>query len=47
MKNQGFKAAYLGIGAHEDAVLGIEGNELAGVYSAIELLKRYKIWAKK
>lgn len=39
LKEQGYKAVYLGVGAHEDRCLGIEGEKLEGVYTAIDILQ--------
>ncbi len=40
LKKQGYKAVYLALGTHNDLDIGIEGEELDGVYNAIELLKK-------
>ena len=39
LKDQGYWAVYLAVGAHVDRSPGIEGVDLDGVYSAIDLLK--------
>ncbi|MFW5991650.1 MAG: NADH-quinone oxidoreductase subunit NuoF, partial [Halanaerobiaceae bacterium] len=39
LREQGYQAAFLAVGAHKDRKLGIDGEELDGVYSGIELLK--------
>jgi NADH-quinone oxidoreductase subunit F len=43
LKDQGYWAAYLAVGAHIDRSPGIEGEELDGVYSAIDLLKEINL----
>ncbi len=43
LKDKGFKAVYLAIGAHQDSKLSIEGEDLEGVYSSIELLKEINL----
>ncbi|MDI3546911.1 MAG: NADH-quinone oxidoreductase subunit [Halanaerobiales bacterium] len=43
LKEQGYKAVYLAVGAHKDRKLGIEGEDLKGVYSGIELLKEINL----
>ncbi len=43
LKEQGFEALYLAVGAHKDLVPGIEGEELEGVYSGIEILKEINL----
>jgi NADH-quinone oxidoreductase subunit F len=39
LRQQGYKAVFLAVGAQKDRKLGIEGEELDGVYSGIELLQ--------
>ncbi len=39
LREQGFKAFFLGIGSHECKALGIEGEELSGVYPGVEFLR--------
>lgn len=39
LRQQGYKAVFLAVGAQKDRKLGIEGEELEGVYSGIELLQ--------
>jgi heterodisulfide reductase subunit A-like polyferredoxin len=39
LKEQGYKAVFLGIGAEKSKTLNIEGNDLKGAVNAIELLK--------
>ncbi len=43
LKDQGFQAVLLSVGAHQDRKLGIEGEELDGVYSGIDLLKEINL----
>ncbi len=38
LKEQGFEAVFLGIGAHKDTNLDLEGNELEGVFPAVGFL---------
>ena len=40
LKEQGFEAVFLGIGAHKDLSLGVEGEESDGVLRAVEFLRR-------
>ncbi|MFW5999549.1 MAG: NADH-quinone oxidoreductase subunit NuoF [Halanaerobiaceae bacterium] len=42
-EEKGFDAVYLAAGAHCDYSLGIEGEELEGVYPAVELLKEINL----
>jgi len=39
LREQGYKAFFLGIGSHECKALGIEGEELSGVYPGVEFLR--------
>ncbi len=39
LKNEGFAAAYLSVGAHRGLNLGVEGENLPGVLSGVEFLK--------
>ena len=39
LKEQGFEAVYMAVGAHEDRELNIEGKDLSGVYSGVEVLR--------
>ena len=39
LRNEGYKAFYLGIGAQKSATLGIPGEDAIGVFSGIEFLK--------
>ncbi|MFW5981155.1 MAG: FAD-dependent oxidoreductase, partial [bacterium] len=43
LKKDGYQAIYLAVGAHKDRNLGIEGEDLEGVYSAIELLREINL----
>ncbi|TAL71039.1 MAG: FAD-binding protein [Bacteroidetes bacterium] len=45
--NNGFKAIFLGMGAHKSKLLNIEGEDLEGVFPAIEFLKSFNIEGKK
>ncbi len=40
LRNQGYKAFFIGIGAQECKTLGVEGEELDGVYPGIDFLDR-------
>jgi NADH-quinone oxidoreductase subunit F len=40
---EGFKAVFLGIGAHKGDKMGIPGEELEGVYDAIEFLRNINL----
>ncbi|TRZ74901.1 MAG: hypothetical protein D4R93_05815 [Deltaproteobacteria bacterium] len=42
LKKQGFKAAYLAVGAHLGTSLGVPGENLSGINPAIPLLKQIK-----
>jgi len=37
---EGFKAVFLAIGAHKDRFMGIEGEDLSGVYTSIGFLRK-------
>ena len=39
LKNQGFKAVFIGVGAHKSARLRIQGTDLGGVVQALDFLK--------
>src|SRR6056297_2389559 len=39
LKEQGFEAVYMAVGAHEDRKLNIEGKDVNGVYSGVEVLR--------
>ena len=43
LKGQGFGAVFLGIGAHKDLSLGVEGEESKGVLRAVEFLRRVNL----
>ncbi len=43
LRNEGYKAFFLGIGAHECKALGIEGEDLAGVFPGIEFLREVNL----
>ncbi|MFZ5633323.1 MAG: NADH-quinone oxidoreductase subunit NuoF [Bacillota bacterium] len=43
LKNQGFDAVFIALGAHEDQKLGIPGEELEGVVPGIEFLRSVKL----
>ncbi|MFO7964986.1 MAG: FAD-dependent oxidoreductase [Desulfobacterales bacterium] len=43
LREQGFAAFFIGIGAHECKRLGIEGEGLDGVYSGIEFLREFNL----
>jgi NADH-quinone oxidoreductase subunit F len=45
--NQGFKAVFLALGAHKSRRLNIEGEDLTGVYPAIQFLKAYNLEGKR
>ena len=40
LKREGFQAYFLATGAHQEARLGITGEERSGVYSGVEFLRR-------
>lgn len=44
---QGFKAAFLAIGAHKSRALNLEGEDVQGVYPAIEFLKSFNLRGEK
>ncbi len=46
LKENGFEALFLAIGAHEDIKLGIEGENLEGVLSGVEFLKDMNLGKK-
>lgn len=41
--NDGYKAIFLAMGAHKSKLLNIEGEDLEGVYPAIEFLKHFNL----
>ena len=43
LKNRGFEAVFLGVGAPESIDLGIVGEDAAGVIQAVPFLKQYNI----
>ena len=43
LRKQGYKAIFLGIGAHECKVLGIEGEDLEGVFPGIDFLREVNL----
>ena len=40
LKEEGFDAVFLGVGAHRDLTLGVEGEESPGVLKAVDFLRR-------
>ena len=40
LKEEGFEAVYIGIGAHQGIRLGIEGEDLNGVVAGVDFLRR-------
>lgn len=43
LREQGFKAFFIGIGAHECKALGIEGETLEGVYPGVDFLREVNL----
>ncbi len=43
LKSQGYKAVFIGIGAHKSLKLNIEGENLAGVFSGLDFLREYNL----
>ncbi len=43
LREEGFKAIFLGIGAHECKPLGIDGENLKGVYAGVEFLREVNL----
>lgn len=43
LKDEGFEAIFLGIGAHASRKLGVEGEELDGVYHGVDYLRRINL----
>jgi len=43
LRDDGFKAFFMGIGSHECKVLGIEGEDFEGVYPGIEFLREVNL----
>jgi glutamate synthase (NADPH/NADH) small chain len=46
LHEEGFSAVFVGIGAHASRKLGIEGEELAGVYHGVDYLRKINIGEK-
>ncbi len=44
--NSGYKSVFLAMGAHKSKLLNIEGEELEGVYPAIQFLKAFNLEGK-
>jgi NADH-quinone oxidoreductase subunit F len=45
--NQGFKSVFLAMGAHKSRKLNIEGEDIEGVYPAIQFLKDFNLRGEK
>ncbi len=43
---QGYQAIFLGIGAHKEMKLGVEGEDLPGVVGCVEFLRRFNLGDK-
>jgi formate dehydrogenase alpha subunit len=43
---QGYQAIFLGIGAHKEMKLGVEGEDLLGVVGCVEFLRRFNLGDK-
>ena len=43
LRKEGYKAIFLGIGSHECKVLGIEGEDLEGVYPGVDFLREVNL----
>jgi len=43
LREQGYKAFFMGVGAHECKTLGIEGEDLQGVYPGVEFLREVNL----
>jgi len=43
LEKEGFDAVFLGVGAHRDLTLGVEGEESPGVLKAVEFLRRVNL----
>jgi formate dehydrogenase alpha subunit len=41
--SQGYQAVFLGIGAHREMKLGVEGEDLPGVIGCVEFLRRFNL----
>jgi NADPH-dependent glutamate synthase beta subunit-like oxidoreductase len=46
LKEQGYRAVFLGVGAQKGRALGIDGEQSAGVISAVDFLKQVSIGEK-
>jgi heterodisulfide reductase subunit A-like polyferredoxin len=46
LRQQGYKAFFMGIGAHECKALGIEGENLKGVFPGVEFLREVNLGKK-
>ncbi len=44
---KGFKAVFLALGAHKSRKLGVEGEDIKGVYPAIQFLKDFNLRGKR
>jgi NADH-quinone oxidoreductase subunit F len=44
---EGFKAVFLAMGAHKSRLLNIEGEDLEGVYPALDFLKAFNVGGEK
>jgi NADH-quinone oxidoreductase subunit F len=45
--HEGFKAVFLALGAHKSRRLNVEGEDVVGVYPAIQFLKEFNLRGKK
>ena len=43
LRQQGYKAFFVAIGAHECKVLGVEGEDLEGVYPGVDYLREVNL----
>jgi heterodisulfide reductase subunit A-like polyferredoxin len=43
LRDEGYKAFFMGIGAHECKVLGLEGEDMEGVYPGVEFLREVNL----
>ena len=43
LRKEGYKAIFLGIGSHECKILGIEGEDLEGVYPGVDFLREVNL----
>ncbi len=43
LREEGYKAFFMGIGAHECKILGIEGEDMEGVYPGVEFLREVNL----